>query len=198
MWQIFLAQHCVQARKLYLTLLSPGGRKLQESMEAPWDRTKLVNCFVLSHQSQAENCLSTKPLHAPFVLPTSYFSTSFCGWSSSTPSFLFAFHWPPDSLIMASLHTSAVLKLRGIKFQFQTQWQVHPFLLCWWKKNNSCPTRTIKFCFLWLAVSEQPCINVIYGDPRGGICYLLSALLHTPEFDRTLRRMIKATINLSK
>lgn len=40
-----------------------------ESLKGPWGKTKLMNYFVLSHQSRSENCLSSKPLHALLSAP---------------------------------------------------------------------------------------------------------------------------------
>lgn len=187
--------------------LSPGGRMLprrrmrlcerslrQDKISKPW----AISCFPTTLSQRT--IYSLKFLHVLLCAPTSYFSISFQGQEVIYSLLFLSFHWPPDPLKMAPLHTHAVWKLREIKFQSLTQWQVRPFLLCWWKKNSSCPARTIKLLSssLWLAVIEQPCINIIHGDPRGGISHLLSALLHTPEFDKTPRRMIKAAINLSK
>lgn len=49
-----------------------------------------------------------------------------------------------------------------------------------------------------LAVTEQQCIKIIHGDPKGNISHLLSALLHAPELDKTARKKIMAAIKLSR
>lgn len=155
-------------------------------------------CFPTTFRQRSSYLL--KFLHGPLCIPTSYFSISFQGQEVICSLLFLSFHCHPDPLKVAPLHTNEVWKLQEIKFPSLTQWQVHPFLLCWWKKNSSCPTRTIKLLSssLWLAVIEYPCINIFHGGPRGGISHLLSAVLHTPEFDKTPRRMIKAAINLSR
>lgn len=56
---------------IHLSHQEPGRSHLPgwESLKGPWGKKKLMNYFVLSHQSRSENCLSSKPLHALLSAP---------------------------------------------------------------------------------------------------------------------------------